>query len=401
MSRAARPRVGILGGGQLALMLAESLIALGADPAIYEPDAEAPARRRYASGVSRPYEDRAALRAFLDACDVVTYEFENVPAAAIVAAASVTPIVPSLDVLATCQHRVREKNAVRAAKAPTVSFLPVRERDELVSRLRAFGVPAIVKTAEGGYDGHGQRRYRHLSEVDPAHFPAGAELVIEEPIDILLEVSCIVARRGRAVTSLPLFENQHRAHILDVTLCPARIPGPAAKKIRAVAHRLATSLEVEGLVTVEFFIGHGRAGHGAKLPGMKGARLYVNELAPRPHNSGHVSRIACDHSQFDLHARAVLGMKLPGPSLLQPRQVAFMANLIGDRWPVREDEVRVFGELGADRAVRELYLYGKTTPRAGRKMGHVSGMAASHRDALGHAARLRRRAGLSGPRDPG
>ena len=374
-------------------MLAESLIELGADPAIYEPDGDAPARRRFALGITRPYEDRVALRAFLDDCDVVTYEFENVPALAIRAARSKTPILPSLDVLEVCQHRGREKRALRKANVPTVAFASVLDRADLVSALESFGLPAIVKTATGGYDGHGQRRYESLAEVDSQHFPPDVELVIEEVIAIELEVSCIVARRGEDMVTLPLFENRHRSHILDVTLCPARISPVAARRVTAIAKRLARSLAAEALLTVEFFIGQGRRGHGVPLPGMNGARLYVNELAPRPHNSGHVSRIACDRSQFDLHARAVLGMKLPAPKLVGG-DVAWMANLLGGQWPNARDERRVFGALAANPLVRELYLYGKSSARAGRKMGHLSGFAKNHVSALAAAARVRRAAGL-------
>jgi 5-(carboxyamino)imidazole ribonucleotide synthase len=383
-----RPRVGILGGGQLALMLAESLVALGADPAIYEPDADAPARRRFARGASRPYEDSAALRAFLDGCDVVTYEFENVPATAVREAGSATPLLPSLTVLETCQDRVREKQAIRAAGAPTVAFAAVPDRRGLPIALQAFGLPAIVKTTAGGYDGKGQRRYQRLSELREEHFPSGRSLVIEEPIEIEREVSCIVARRGAEVVSLPLFENQHAEHILDVTLCPARLPPAAARKVRTIAEGLAGALAVEGLLSVEFFVGRGRPGHGVPLPGTR-QRLYVNEMAPRPHNSGHVSRIACDRSQFDLLARALVGWPLGKPRLVE-RGVAFMANLLGGRWPLPTDEPRVFGAIAADPSVRELYLYGKLEPHAGRKMGHLSGVARSARSALDEAERLRR-----------
>ena len=391
-----RPRVGILGGGQLALMLAESLVALGADVAIYEPDPDAPARRRYALGASRPYEDRVALRAFLDACDIVTYEFENVPASALRAAGSKTEIVPSLDVLATCQHRAAEKTAIRAAGAPTVAFELVADRAALPAALRAFGLPAIVKTATGGYDGKGQRRYQTMGEVGAEDFPAGVELVIEEVIEIEREVSCIVARRGGKSVSLPLFENRHRAHILDLTTCPARLSAVAARRVRAVAEKLARALSAEGLLTVELFLGRGRAGHGLVLPGTR-AKLYVNELAPRPHNSGHVSRIACDHSQFELHARALLGLPLVAPRLVN-EGVSFMANLLGDGWPRADEEAKVFGRLSSHPAVRELYLYGKLSARPGRKMGHFCGVATSTVTAGTLADRLRRTAGLSGAR---
>lgn len=391
------PRVGILGGGQLALMLAESLVQLGADPAIYDPDPEAPARRRYALGTSRPYEDRAALRRFLDDCDVVTYEFENVPAAAIRAARSRVPIRPSLDVLEACQHRVREKRAIRAAGAPTVDFAAVRDRDALPAALAAFGYPAIVKTATGGYDGKGQRLLRRAAELDPTWFPAGAELILEEPITIEREVSCIVARQAGRAVCLPIFENRHRAHILDVSVCPARLPLAAQRRIQEVARRIAAALAVEGLLTVELFLGRGRSDAGLALPGARGTRLYVNELAPRPHNSGHVSRISCDRSQFDLHARAVLGMPLPSPRLVGGG-VAFMANLMGDRWPEPREATKVFGKLAARPEVEELYLYGKGSARAGRKMGHLSGRARDHAAAFSLADRLRARSRLSGPR---
>jgi len=391
-----RPRVGILGGGQLALMLAESLIELGADVAIYEPDASAPARRRHALGVSRPYADRAALREFLDDCDIVTYEFENVPADAIRAAGSSTTIVPSLDVLATCQHRAREKHAIRAAGAPTVAFAVVADRDALPDALRTFGLPAIVKTAMGGYDGKGQKRYAKLTDVAAGDFPAGVELVIEEVISIEREVSCIVARRAEKTVSLPLFENRHRDHILDLSTCPVRLPAAAVRRVRSVAEKLARALRAEGLLTVELFLGRGRAGHGLSLPGTR-ARLYVNELAPRPHNSGHVSRIACDQSQFDLHARVLLGLPLVAPRIVTPG-VAFMANLLGDGWPASKDEREIFGKLSANPAVRELYLYGKLDARPGRKMGHFCGVAKSSVTAGTLADRLRRTAGLSGAR---
>jgi 5-(carboxyamino)imidazole ribonucleotide synthase len=392
----ARPRVGILGGGQLALMLGEALIALGADPAVYEPDADAPARRRYALGSSRPYEDKAALRRFLDDCDVVTYEFENVPAAAIRAAGSATRITPSLDVLEICQHRAREKYAIGRAGAPTVAHVAIADREGLREALMGFGLPAIVKTVVGGYDGKGQRLYRDASEVRLDDFPAGVALVIEEPLTIEREVSCIVARTAERTVSLPLFENRHTAHILDVTLCPARLPPVAERQARAIAERLARRLEVEGLLTVEMFLGKGRPDHGVALRGLR-SRLYVNELAPRPHNSGHVSRVACDRSQFDLLARVLLGMALRPPRMRAPG-VAFMANLIGDVWPTPDDEPSVFGALAADPAVRELYLYGKLEARPGRKMGHLSGFARSHGAAVTLADRLRRRARLSGPR---
>jgi 5-(carboxyamino)imidazole ribonucleotide synthase len=390
VSAAPRPRVGILGGGQLALMLAESLVRLGADPAIFDPDVDAPARRRYAEGASNAYEDREALRRFLDGCDVVTYEFENVPAAAIRAARSTTKILPSLDVLETCQHRGREKRAIRAAGVPTVEFVEVEDAAALPAALRKFGLPAIVKTARGGYDGKGQRRYDDLREVSRDDFPAGAPLVIEEVIAIERELSVIVARTADRAVCLPLFENRHRAHILDVTLCPAGAPAPLARKAQSWARKLATALDVTGLLTVELFVGRGRSGRG----------LYVNELAPRPHNSGHVSRIACDLSQFDLLAHAVLGLPLRVPRLVRPG-VAVMANLLGDRWPAPSAERRTFGAVVAQPSVEELYLYGKRAARPGRKMGHVSGFARDAVRAVAWAERIRRRAGLSGPRSSG
>ena len=389
-------RVGILGGGQLALMLAESFVALGVDVAIYDPDADAPARRRYALGDSRPYEDRDALRRFLDACDVVTYEFENVPAAAIRAAKSRTPIFPSLAVLEACQHRTHEKEAITRAGAPTVAFVSLPERSQLRAALAAFGFPAVVKTAAGGYDGKGQRTYRSVAELRDTDFPADVPLVVEERVTIERELSCIVARRGTEVVCLPIFENHHTAHILDVTLCPAPISPSLAKKAQALARKVAIALDVEGLITVELFVARGRAGHGVALPGTT-ARLYVNELAPRPHNSGHVSRVACDWSQFDLHARAVLGMKLPTPRLVVDG-TAFMANLLGDRWPKPSAAMSTFGRLATQPGVREVYLYGKREARPGRKMGHVLGVARSPTAAHTKASALRSRAGLSGPR---
>ncbi|MEO6951846.1 MAG: ATP-grasp domain-containing protein, partial [Polyangia bacterium] len=338
----------------------------------------------------------AALRRFLDACDVVTYEFENVPASAIRAAKSRTPIFPSLAVLEACQHRTREKEAITRAGAPTVAFVSVAERSQLREALIAFGFPAVVKTCAGGYDGKGQRTYLSLAELRDTDFALDVPLIIEERVVIERELSCIVARRGADVVCLPLFENQHTAHILDVTLCPAPIDAALARKAQQLARKIAVALAVEGLITVEFFVARGRAGHGVALPGTT-ARLYVNELAPRPHNSGHVSRVACDWSQFDLQARAVLGMRLPTPTLVV-EGTAFMANLLGDRWPTPAAAMATFGALAAEGGVRELYLYGKREARPGRKMGHVSGVARSPASALKAAQTLRDRCKLSGPR---
>lgn len=351
--------VGILGGGQLGLMLAESLRKLDTPVVVLEPDADAPCARRLAGIMPSALDDPKALETFFAACDVATYDSENLPSAPLAPYAA--KLMPSLDVLRTSQHRALEKTFLEKHGFRPVRFAVVGAKDSLHAAVKSFGFPCIVKSSLGGYDGKGQFRVR--SEADVASLPAtGSEWVLEEVLSLELEVSCIVARdtRGQSFT-FPVFENLHADHVLDVTVLPARVDDALQTEARTRALAIAEALGVVGLLTVEFFIGTGR-------DGVRG--LYVNELAPRVHNSGHVTRQACTMSQFDVLARVVSGVPVTEPKL-HPGAWC-MGNLLGDVWLAQGRSGGAL-DLSAWRdfpQVVDVYLYGKREARAKRKMGH-------------------------------
>lgn len=352
-------KVGILGGGQLGLMLAESLQRLSAEVTVLEPDLESPARSRLAKVVAKPFNDAAALKGFFAECDVVTFDSENVPAGPLKPWAQ--QLRPSLTVLETSQDRAKEKTFLQSAGFPVVEHRVVPVGVDVRAAAREFGLPCIAKSSLGGYDGKGQ--FRLKTEADVAAMPADAPggWVLEEQLQLHAELSCIVARaKGREV-AFPVFENVHEHHVLDVTTVPASVEAGLQQQARQVALDIARGLEVEGLLTVEFFVGTGRAG---------ARRLYVNELAPRTHNSGHVTRQACTVSQFDALARILCDLPVPEVSL-HPG-VWCMGNLLGDVWLAQG---RAGGALDLScweqyPDVVDVFLYGKREARPGRKMGH-------------------------------
>lgn len=351
--------VGILGGGQLGLMLAESLRKLDTPVLVLEPDAEAPCAQRLAGIVAKPIDDAAALKDFFARCERVTYDSENIPSAPL--ASHAAKLAPSLEVLKTSQHRALEKTFLASSGFRPVPFAVVRASESLHAAVQAFGLPCIVKSSLGGYDGKGQHLIREASQV--AALPAtGSEWVLEEALTLEAEVSCIVARdeRGTAFT-FPVFENVHTHHILDVTVLPARIDPGLQAEARSTALAIAEKLGVVGLLTVEFFIGKGRDG---------ARRLFVNELAPRVHNSGHVTRQACTSSQFDVLARMLSGVPVTEPKL-HPGGWC-MGNLLGDVWLAQKRSGGAL-DLSAWQSfpnVVDVYLYGKREARTKRKMGH-------------------------------
>jgi 5-(carboxyamino)imidazole ribonucleotide synthase len=373
--------VGILGGGQLGLMLAEALRKLDTPVLVLEPDDEAPCAQRLAGVVQAGLDDARALADFFSRCDRVTYDSENIPSAPLGPFAD--KLAPSLEVLRVSQHRAAEKTFLSSHGFRPVHFAVVTAADSLHEAVRRFGLPCIVKSSLGGYDGKGQFRVR--TEADLSTLPAtGGEWVLEEVLALEQEVSCIVARDpgGQAFT-FPVFENVHTAHILDVTVLPARVDAALKDEARRVALDIAAALKVVGLLTVEFFVGAGRDGE---------RRLFVNELAPRVHNSGHVTRQACTVSQFDVLARITSGVPVTSPEL-HPGGWC-MGNLLGDVWLAQG---RSGGPLDLSAWARfpqvvDVYLYGKREARAKRKMGHfvvhaptadeAASIASAFRDAL-------------------
>lgn len=352
--------VGILGGGQLGLMLAESLRRLNTEVVVLEADAESPCAMRLAGVLPFAYDDAAGLEALFSRVDVATYDSENIPSAPLSKYGA--KLKPSLHVLQISQDRAKEKTFLAEHGFRPVAFSVVPFGADVAAAVKAFGLPCIVKSTLGGYDGKGQ--YRLRTEADVASLPAtpAGGWVLEEVLTLTAEVSCIVARDSEGSDfTFPVFENVHTDHVLDLTVLPARLPVATQNEARRTALAIARALKVEGLLTVEFFIGTGRDGR---------EQLYVNELAPRVHNSGHVTRQACTMSQFDALARVLSGVPLTSPELHTGGWC--MGNLLGDVWLAQG---RTGGplDLSAWRAypeVVDVYLYGKREARVKRKMGH-------------------------------
>ena len=343
--------IGIIGGGQLGRMSAMAAARLGYRVHILTPETDSPAAQVSAHATIADYEDPAALRRFAEAVDVVTFEFENVSAEGLDLLASIRPVHPSPAILRISQDRVTEKTFLRDSGVPTAPWLPVRSQDHLEAAASALGLPAVLKTARGGYDGKGQAVLRTADDLAPAWRDLGEHLLILEGlIDYAREISVIVARGADGSGSLfDAVENRHRDGILDLTLAPARIAAATAAEAARIAWRVAEALELTGLLAVEMFVD--RAG-----------RVMVNEIAPRPHNSGHWTIEACPASQFELHIRAIAGLPLPpGARHLD----AVMKNLVGP------GEVALWPEIVATPGLIP-HLYGKAEARPGRKMGHVT-----------------------------
>ncbi len=347
--------IGILGGGQLGRMSAEAARRLGYRVRTYDPSPGACAAAVADEHVTAAWDDLAALDRFARDCGRITLEFENIPPATVEHLARSLPCHPSAAALATCQNRRREKLFLRESGIPCAPFEVVASRDELPAALARIGLPAVLKTADFGYDGKGQAKLADAkADLDAAWSRmGGSAAVLEGWVPFDLEISVIVARRadGAAVAYEPA-ENLHRNHILHLSLSPARISADLAGRAKALALEVAARLGLVGLLGVELFV--------------VGDRILVNELAPRPHNSGHQTLDAHATSQFEQHIRAVCGLELGDPSLRRP---AAMLNLLGDLWKGgREpDWSLVRREPGA-----HLHLYGKGRPAPGRKMGHVT-----------------------------
>ncbi len=345
--------IGILGNGQLGRMTAQAAIRMGYNVACYGPDpSPTPCGQAGAREVQGAYDDLDALAAFAQSVDVMTFEFENVSTAATDVASEHIPVHPSGAVLHTTQDRIREKAALVSAGIPVAPYSVIQE----VSDLENGPFPGILKTAQSGYDGKGQRLVQNVAEATDA-FAAfgGVPCVLEGLVPFLWEGSIVGARNGAGDVALyPLVQNIHTHHILDTTLVPAPQASQEQQTSAAeLAERILDSLEVIGMMCIEMFITE--------------TGIIVNELAPRPHNSGHWSIEGSVTSQFEQHVRAVCGLPLGSTELRAP--AAAMANLLGDCWP----DPDFVGALADPRV--NLHLYGKRDARIGRKMGHLTAVA--------------------------
>jgi 5-(carboxyamino)imidazole ribonucleotide synthase len=356
--------VGVLGSGQLGRMLAIAARQMGYRIHTFSPERDTPTGQVADREIGAPYDDLDAIRAFAAGVDVTTLEFENIPSATVEAIAASVPVRPGGTVLHTTQHRIREKTFLRDAGFPVTPFRPVTTLAELRDGLAAFGYPAVLKTADFGYDGKGQVKIATPDDVDAAFAGfAGRQAILEAFIDFEREVS-VVAARGLdgAFAHYGVVENTHANHILDTTIAPASIPPGTALEAVTITRGVLDALGVVGVTCVEFFLARSGA-------------LLVNEIAPRPHNSGHFTIDACVTSQFEQQLRAVCGLPLGATE--QPRPAA-MANLLGDLWNDGEPN---WAAACAFPNVK-LHLYGKHEARIGRKMGHLTALAASTDEAL-------------------
>jgi 5-(carboxyamino)imidazole ribonucleotide synthase len=349
--------VGIMGGGQLGRMFAIAARRMGYRVHSFDPTDDCPAGQVADVEVNANYDDVEAALRFASRVDVVTFEFENIPAETLQAISAVRPVHPSPQVLHTCRHRQREKEFLCRHLFPLAKHRAVASAEELRLALEEFGCPAILKTADFGYDGKGQVRIERIEQAEPAWQSLGRPVgVLEAFVPFVKEISVICARgQDGQVVAFPPAENVHRRHILDVTTVPAEVSLRTAQQAVELARAVTESLQVVGLLAVEIFV-------------LKSGEVLVNELAPRPHNSGHFSVDACVTSQFEQQLRAVCGLPLGDVSLLRP---AAMANLLGDLWADGEPDwaaALAYPEV-------KLHLYGKREARAGRKMGHLTALA--------------------------
>ena len=356
--------VGVLGSGQLGRMFAIAARRMGYRVHTFSPDADTPTGQVADLEVIAPYDDLDAVRRFAAGVSVVTFEFENVPAPTAQAAAEYAPVRPRGEVLHTTQHRLREKTFLTKAGLPLTPFRTILNSDDLARAVADLGCPSILKTADFGYDGKGQVRVTSPGEAEAAWSSIGnAPAVLEALISFDCEVS-VVAARGTdgAYADWGVIENRHHHHILDLSIAPAAVPDGVVREAREIARAVLEALDVVGVLCVEFFV-------------EPGGRLLINELAPRPHNSGHLTFDASVTSQFEQQLRAVCGLPLGSTELLRP---AAMANLLGDIWHPREPN----WQAALAHPDVKLHLYGKLAPRPGRKMGHLTALSPDPQTAL-------------------
>lgn len=342
--------VGILGGGQLGRLTAMAAAKLGYRCRILSPDAGAPAAEVAASATIAPYEDLESARNFAASIDVATFEFENVPLETLAAVGELAPLRPSAEALRISQDRAIEKAFINDLGIATAAWAEIRSANDLAAAAARIGLPAILKTARFGYDGKGQMRIDNPRDLARAWRTVGEErAVLEGAVAFEREISVTVARGlGGETAAFDPVENLHRDGILRVTTAPATISAALSDEAAGIARRLAAGLDLFGLLTVEMFV-------------TCAGDILVNEIAPRPHNSGHWTVDACAISQFEQLVRAVTGLSLGDPAR---HSNAVMTNLIGE-------EANAWADI-AEEPGACLHLYGKAEMRPGRKMGHVT-----------------------------
>jgi 5-(carboxyamino)imidazole ribonucleotide synthase len=363
--------IGLMGSGQLGRMFSIAARRMGYRVNVFSPEKDTPAGQFADREVTGAYEDEAAVRDFAKGLDLLTFEFENIPRQTIDWCASECEVRPASSILHTAQNRLREKDFLSGAGVPVAPYRAVHSAAELTAAVRDVKTPAILKSAAFGYDGKGQRLIEQPYDLDEIwRDRPGDELILEQAVEFEKEVSVIIARGlDGSMATFPVCENIHRNHILDITVVPARVSANVDRSAADLARAIAEKMHLSGLLAVEMFL-------------QRDGNLLVNELAPRPHNSGHWTIEGCMTSQFEQHVRAVCGMPLGSTEILRP---SAMANLLGDLW--QGGEPNWGAALGVEGI--HLHLYGKRQPRPRRKMGHLTAIGHTPEAAIKAVTRAR------------
>lgn len=349
-------KIGIIGGGQLGKMIAISAKEMGVNTTILDPNPDSPAFVVCDEKIIANYDDIKACDELINTCDIITYEFENVSLNSIKYIEKFRSVFPSSKILSISQNRIFEKQFFKDNKLPVAEFKVVNKEKDIIEFCELYNFPVVIKTATEGYDGKGQKIIKNFDEISSSYLEIlekNKQIIVEQFINFSKEVSIICSRDlSGKITSFPISENIHVNHILDKSIIPARISKNLETKINILSQIIVKKLELIGLICIEMFI--------------LGEDIYINEIAPRPHNSGHYTLDACDISQFDQVVKILLGFDLTQPQLLSP---VVMFNILGDIW---EENKNPNWKKALNISGSKLYLYGKKQPRIGRKMGHIN-----------------------------
>ncbi len=370
--------IGVFGSGQLGRMFAIEARKMGYRVHTFSPESDTPTGQVADIETQAAYDDLYEVRLFAQSVDVVTFEFENVPSATVEAAAEFIEVFPKGEILHKTQNRLREKTFLSLNGFPVTPFRHIKSLDDLRIAVAELGFPCVLKTAGFGYDGKGQSKIESANDIENAFEAVGEnESVLEAFVEFAKEVSVVCARgQDGDFVHFGVIENEHSNHILDVSFAPAVVSASVFQSAIDITRSLAETLDYVGTLCVEFFV-------------CRDGEILINELAPRPHNSGHLTFDACVTSQFEQQLRAVCGLPLGSTEFYRP---AAMANLLGDVWQNGEPD---WSSALCD-GHSKLHLYGKTDPRAGRKMGHITSIADSAQIAAGRVREARDRLKLPG-----
>ena len=350
--------LGILGGGQLGRFFTISAQNMGYSVVVFDPDDKSPAGKMADKHICKPYDDLKALDELKASCNAVTTEFENIPAETLQYLEKNIIVRPESKAVSIVQNRIKEKDFLKKSGIPVGQYIVINNLESIKNTNEKDKIfPAILKTAQFGYDGKGQIHVNNISELENAFISFNnAPCVLERKLDLDLEFSIVLARSiNGGYLEYPLIENHHESGILDFSLIPARAPSSLKEEATKLAMKIASDLNYIGVMAIEFFISSNR--------------LYVNEIAPRPHNSGHFSIDACGYNQFDQQVLALTGNELKNEATKFP--ISVMLNLLGDLWFRSGEQLEPKFEMIAGPGI-SLHLYGKAEPRIGRKMGHIT-----------------------------